>query len=116
MSEKYKKKNLPSTNTSVGNTHDEGNGAKGTKKDNNSVVNTGAVKGGADGTINDIPETEVDMLDLVGVKDSDVHKKDIQKVIDVTTALIQKNYKNEQVRKMYICYQTCGKHLLQNTT
>ena len=46
------------------------------------------------------------MLDLARVKDGEIHEEDIQKVIDVTTALIQKKYKNEQVRKMYVRYQT----------
>ena len=87
------------------NTGDKRNGAKGTKKDNNSLINAVAGKGDANGTINYIPETVVDMLDLARVKDGEIHEEDIQKVIDVIT-LIQKNYKNDQVHKMYVRYQT----------
>ena len=64
------------------------------------------MKGDANGIINDIPETSVDMLDLARVKDDEIHEDDIQKVIDVTTALIHNNYKNEQVCKLYVRYQT----------
>ena len=88
------------------NTCDERNGAKSTKKDNNSAVNAVAVKGDANDTINDIPETVVDKLDLAGVTDGQIHEEDIQKVIDVTTALIQNNYMNKQVRKVYVRSQT----------
>ena len=87
------------------NTGDEKNGAKGTKKDNNSLINAVAVKDNTNGTINDIPETVVDMLDSARVTDGEVHEEDIRIVIDATTVLIQKNYKNEQVRKMYVRYQ-----------
>ena len=106
MSEKNKKKNLPLTTTCVVNTGDERNDAKGTKKGNNRVVNTVVMKGDANGTINDIPETVVDILNLARVKDGQIHEEDIQKVIDVTTVLIQINYKNEQVHKIYVRYQT----------
>ena len=61
MSKKNKKKNLPSTITSVVNTGEERSGAKSTKKDNNSLIYAVAVKGDANVTINDIPETVVDM-------------------------------------------------------
>ena len=54
MCEKNKKKNLPSTNTSVVNTGDKRNGAKGTKKVNNNLINAVTVKCDANGTINDI--------------------------------------------------------------
>ena len=80
---------------------DERNGAKGTRKDNNNLINVVVVKGNANGIINNVPETVVDMLDLARVKDGEIHEEDIQKVKDVTTALIKK-YKNEQVRKMYV--------------
>ena len=113
---KNKKKNLPSTSTCVVNTSDEMNGAKGTKKDNNSVANTVAVKGDADGTINEIPETIVNMLDLARVKDGEIHEEVIQKVIDVTTALIKKNTRMIKSVRCMSVIRTYGKYLLQKTT
>ena len=51
-------------------------------------MNTGAVNGNPNDITNDIPKTVVHMFDLARVKNAEVHKEDVQKAIDVTTALI----------------------------
>ena len=94
------------------NTGDEKNGAKGTKKDNNSLINAVAVKDNTNGTINDIPETVVDMLDLARVKDGEIHEEDIQKVLDVITPIIQKITRMNKSARCTSVTRPYVKHLL----
>ena len=98
------------------NTGDERNCAKGIKKDNNSLINTVAVKGDANGTINDIHKTVVDILDVARVEDGEIHEEDIQKVKDDTTALIQKITRMNKSVQCTTDIRPSGKYLLQNTT
>ena len=69
-----------------------------------SVVNNGGERVGAFGTSNEPHETLCAILDLAIVKNIQVHDEDFQNAKGVTTAIIQNNYKNEQVRKMYVHY------------
>ena len=56
-------------------------------------------------TEDSVPKIVKDMLVLARSKDNEVNDKDLEDVMENTSALIKQHYKNESVRRMYTRYQ-----------